>query len=328
MTTKKTRFTTSRQRAAEDREAIDSVVAGLSGRDPGSITEEDIEQFSDLSRFAGSRLSERWNDIDLPVRLALVREMINRFENSSEMHFDRALIASLADEEVDVKLLAFEGLTDTSDLSLLGWLENHLPHEPASTVRASGVRIAGQFVLAAELGKLDAEQATVAQNFVLSVLGSDPDPEVRLQALESAAYMAGNPTVVAAIDDAWLSRSHDDQVSALRSMGRQGDPRWSGIILNQFRSDEPELRFEAARAAATVGSQAIVPQLVDLTDDEDAEVQMAAIETLGTIGGEVAVAVLRELEQSESEAVSDAAGAALEEALLSTTPSRAPDQLW
>ncbi len=328
MTTKKTRFSTSRERAAEGREAIDRVVSGLAGRDPGSITEEEIEQFSDLSRFAGSQLFERWNDIDLPVRLALVREMITQFETGGELHFDRALVASLADSEVDVKLLAFEGLTDTTDLSLLDWLVHHLRSESASTVRASGMRIAGQFVLASELGKLDADQAAMAQDLVLSVMQSDPDPEVRLQALESAAYLAGNPTVIAAIDDAWLSRSHDDQVSALRSMGRQGDARWSGIILNQFRSDEPELRFEAARAAATVGSQSIVPQLVDLTDDEDAEVQMAAIESLGTIGGEVAVAVLRELEQSDSEAVADAAGAALEEAMLSTTPSRAPDQLW
>lgn len=328
MTTKKTRFTTSRQRAAEDQNAIDRVIEGLAGRDPASITEEEIEQLSDLSRFAGSRLFGRWNEIDLPIRLALVREMVNRFETGTEYHFDRALIASLADSEVDVKLLAFEGLTDTTDLSLLEWLVGHLPDEPATTVRAAGLRIAGQFVLAAELGTLDTQQAEKIQHLVLSIMENDPDPEVRLQGLEAAAYISGHPQVIAAIDNAYLSPSHDDQVSAIRAMGRQGDPRWSGIILNQFRSDEPELRFEAARAAATVGSQAIVPQLVDLTDDEDAEVQMAAIETLGTIGGDVAVNILRQLEQSESPAVAEAAGAALEEALLSASPARPPDPLW
>lgn len=328
MTPKKTRFSTTRQRATEEREAIDRVIAGLAGRDPGSLSEEEIEQFSDLSRSACARLSSRWNEIDLPVRLALVREMVSRFETTTEYHFDRALIASLSDEEVDVKLLALEGLTDTTDPGLLEWLVSSLPSEPSAVVRAAAIQVAGQFILASELGSLKEELAVRIQQLVLSVMKNDPDAEVRLQGLESAAYLSGHPEVIAAIDDAWLSPSHDDQVSALRAMGRQGDPRWSGIIMNQFRSNEPELRFEAARAAATVGSQAMVPQLVELTNDEDAEVRMAAIESLGSIGGEVAVSVLRELEQSDSPDVADAAGAALEEALLSTTPTRAPRQLW
>jgi HEAT repeat protein len=328
MTTKKTLFSTSRKLAAEQREAIDAVIDSLDDRVPTDISDDDFEEFSDLSRASADRLQERWLEISYPVRLALVREMVSRFETDIEHHYDRALIAALFDEEVDVKLSAFEGLTDTTDERLLTYLVERLPEEDSAPVRAAGSRVAGQFVLKAQLGDLEPGTTDRLREVVLGMLENDPDPDVRLYMLEAAGYFAEDPDVVDAIEDAWNSGSHDAQVSAVRAMGHQCDPRWLDIVLQQFRSDEPELRFEAARSAATVGNQNIVPQLIQLTDDEDVEVQMAAIASLGSLGGKEAIATLRALEESESPAIADAAGAAVEEALLATTVARPPSSLW
>jgi HEAT repeat protein len=328
MTMKKTRFSTSRKIASEQRSAIDNLVDSLAEQTALDSPEDVLQDLSDLGVAGADQLIRRWPELALPVRLALVREMVSRFESDIEHHFDRALIAALYDEDVDVKLGAFEGLTDTSEPLLLDYLLDNVQVETSPSVRAACSRILGQFVLESQLGRLDGADALRVRETVLVLASSDPDPDVRLQALESAGYLAGDQVVIDAIAEAWSSASHDDQVSALRAMGHQCDPRWLDIVLAQFHNDEPEIRFEAARAAGTVGNQSIVPQLVDLTSDDDVEVQVAAIASLGQLGGESAIAALRALEQSESPAISDSAGAAVEEALLLQSVTRPPSSLW
>jgi HEAT repeat protein len=327
MRTKKTRFTINLERSSRQRDEVDSLVEDLKSSSPATLSDEHYELLSDLNRAASNRLAERWMEIDYPVRLAVVQEMVRRFETDIEHHYDRALTAALADAEPDVKLLAFEGLTDSNDQDLLAYLLTRLPNEEDDTVRASGAKIFGQFVLESELDRLPDDESDKVRDTVVSMASRDPDRRVRLHSLESAAFLSGNDVIIRLIDDAWRSGSHEAQVSALRAMGRQCDPRWTETIVQEFDSDEPELRFEAARAAGNLGGQRVVPRLIDLTDDDDVEVQMAAIESLGAIGGDIAVTALRNLERSESVAIADAASAALEDALLADSATRPPKSL-
>lgn len=328
MATKKTRFSINRNRAIEDRTNVDVVVDVLVGRAPAELTGEDYEDLSDLSRPAAERLAERWLDIPHAGRLALVQDMVSRFETDIEHHYDRALVVALSDDEDDVKLVAFGALTDTSESSFLDYLLSRLPDEPNTNVRAAGAGAFGQFVLQAEMDKLEETTVDRLRETLLTLAENDDSETVRLNALESAGYFAADPDVTESIEDAWASGRHEAQVSALRAMGRQCNPRWLDLVLAQFSSDEPEIRFEAARAVGTLGGQRIVPRVIDLTDDDDVEVQMAAIASLGMIGGDAAIGALRNLEQSESVAIVDAAGAALDEALLIDSAARPPNSLW
>ena len=328
MAMKKTRFSINRNRAIEDRARVDAVVDVLASRTPAELASEDYEDLSDLSRPAAERLAERWLEIPHPLRLALVQDMVSKSETDIEHHYDRALVVALADEEDDAKLAAFGGLTDTTLPSLLDYLLTRLPDEPNRDVRAAGAEAFGQFVLQAEMDKLEETTVNRLRETLLTMLENDDSETVRLRALESAAYFAADAEVIDLIEEAWDSGRHDAQVSALHAMGRQCDPRWLDRVLAQFSSDEPEIRFEAARAIGTLGGQRIVPRIIDLTDDDDVEVQMAAIASLGMIGGDAAIGALRNLEQSESVAIVDAAGAALDEALLLDNAARPPNSLW
>ena len=328
MATKKTRFSINRNRAIEDRVSVDAVVDVLVSRVPAELTGEDYEGLSDLSRPATERLAERWLEIPHTLRLALVQDMVSKFETDIEQHYDRALVVAFSDEEDDVKLVAFGGLTDTTVSSFLDYLLTRLPEEPNTNVRAAGTGALGQFVLQAEMDKLEETTVDRLHETLLTMAENDDSEMVRRHALESAGYFAADPEVVDSIEEAWASGRHEAQVSALRAMGRQCDPRWLDLVLAQFGSDEPEIRFEAARAVGTLGGQRIVPRIIDLTDDDDVEVQMAAIASLGMIGGDAAIGALRNLEQSESVAIVDAAGAALDEALLIDNAARPPNSLW
>lgn len=328
MATKKTRFSTSRNRAIEERAAIDIVIDGLSDRQTNDVSSDDLESLSDLSRPAAERLAKRWLDIPHPVRTRLVNRMVSLFETDIEHHFDEALVVALDDIDDDIKLVAFGGLTDTTVSSLLHYLTHRLPSESNPTVRAAGAEVSGQFALQSELNALDGQSKVLIRDTLYSFMDSDESEVVRLRALESAGYLVGEESVVQAIEAAWESGRHDAQVSALRAMGRQSDPRWLSLVLSEFANDEPEIRFEAVRAAGALGGQHIVPRIIDLTGDEDVEVQTAAIASLGMLGGDVALRALRHLERSESVAISDAAGAALDEALLVDNAARPPNALW
>lgn len=328
MVMKKTRFSTSRKRAIEDRAAINSAIDALVHRQPEDITDDDLENISDLSRPAAERLAERWLDIPHAVRLSSVQRMVSMFETSIEHHFEQALVVALGDVDDEIKLSAFTGLTDATASSFLRYLIERLPEERNPHVRSAGAEMMGQFVLQAELGNLDPLTAAELREKLISTMENDDAEIVRLHALESAGFFAGDQRVVRAIDDAWGSGGHEARVSSLKAMGRQGDPRWLERALSEFSSDEPEIRFEAVTAAGTLGGQLIVPKIIDLTDDEDVEVQMAAIASLGMIGGDAAVRALRGLEHSESIAIADAASAALDEALLIDNAARPPNSLW
>jgi len=78
----------------------------------------------------------------------------------------------------------------------------------------------------------------------------------------------------------------------VHAMGRSADPEWLPTIIEEMNSEDSEMRFEAATAAGGIADEDAVSELAGLTEDEDAEVQEAAISALGQIGGPAARAVL------------------------------------
>ena len=70
----------------------------------------------------------------------------------------------------------------------------------------------------------------------------------------------------------------------------------------QLESEDPEIRFEAARAAGLLGSTDALPVLLQAARDDDAEVRHVAISAIGQIGGRGAVRALERLAEDAGEA--------------------------
>ena len=66
-------------------------------------------------------------------------------------------------------------------------------------------------------------------------------------------------------------------------------------------------------AAGETEDERFVPALVEALSDDDSEVRLAAIESLGAIGGQRARQALQRVGQGRDEAMVEAANAALEE---------------
>ena len=73
----------------------------------------------------------------------------------------------------------------------------------------------------------------------------------------------------------------------------------------------PAVRFEAVTACGLLGEERVVPHLVRLLRDDDAEVRLASIKAIGLIGGPVAKNVLQQHLSDDDEAIEEAAREAL-----------------
>lgn len=301
------------------RGAVDRALAQMTDASDGVLL---VEPLSDLGRDAAAYLGERWPELPSETRLAAVFAMREDAENEIEHNYDRALLVALHDGEANTRLAAIDGLAELESPTFCDALLAGVEQEPDERVRAAEAMALGRFALQAELNELEEQTSNRLRATLLRLLGSDPSPEVRRRALESAGYLAGDADIVRHIDAAYESGNHKSRVSALHAMGRQADTRWLDIVHRELSSDDPELRFEAVTAAGTIGDERSVLELIDRLSDEDVEVQMAAIASLGAVGGQLAVNTLRKLTEDDSPAIVDAADDALEEAQLTSNPLR------
>ena len=132
------------------------------------------------------------------------------------------------------------------------------------------------------------------------------------RALESLAFI-NNETVTRLIHEAYTAPEEKARISAVFAMGRSADTHWARQVRRELFSPSPELRYEAARACGELQLPEAVPELEELTDDADFEVQEAALWALGQIGGDRARQILERRCLARDEATRAAAAAALDE---------------
>ncbi|MQG24526.1 MAG: HEAT repeat domain-containing protein, partial [SAR202 cluster bacterium] len=97
------------------------------------------------------------------------------------------------------------------------------------------------------------------------------------------------------INDAY--NSHDIMLtsSAIYAMGETDNINWLNTVITETYNDLPEIRYESAIALGKLGNESVLPNIKELLNDEDIEVQNCAIESLGIIGGPIAKKMLLSL---------------------------------
>lgn len=260
-----------------------------------SFTAEAVYSLSDL---AGNQLADfkaLWPDLTLERRRDLLLHLVEIAETNFELDFSAIVHFALADPDADVRRIAVEGVLEDSGLDTVERVLALALHDPFSEVRATAARALGQFVLQGELGKLPEAFNLRLQDAVLALYNDlDEDLDVRRRALEAISN-CGREGVKEMIREAYDTDELPMRVSAVYAMGRSCDDIWTPQILDELSSDDPELRFEAARAAGELELQKALPRLIELAYEDDREIQEAAIWSLGEIGGSTSRKVLSEL---------------------------------
>ena len=234
-------------------------------------------------------------------------------EADFEVDFGEVFKFCLDDADPRVRSAAIEGLWEVEDVRLIRPLVRALAEDSSDMVRQAAAMSLSRFALRAEMGQLPPRLAELVWQ---SLWQATNHPEevvpVRRRALESLAYF-DRPEVLAVIARAYEDEDNTMRISAVFAMGRSSDEEWSTQILDELESEEPEMRYEAARACGELQLAGAVPRLSQMTADLDLEVKLASVAALGQIGGPEARRVLDICVEMGDEALGAAAREALDE---------------
>jgi HEAT repeat protein len=260
-----------------------------------------------------SAFEEAWRGADVHRRRQVMRQLIELAEDNVELNFDAVFRVGLSDSDAEVRRSGIRGLWEYKERDLIPTLVALLLTDVDQTVRAEAALALGRYALRAEFDEIRASDASIVDDALRRTI-ADPEQttEVKARAVE-AVGVRSQPWVHQVIEDAYHSGQHRLRVSALHAMGRNCDARWLSTLVRELKSDDAEMRYEAATACGSLGDEAAVPHLLPLFKDDDAEVQEAAVQALGQIGGQEAKRALEDCLASPEERVRDAALAALAE---------------
>lgn len=305
-------FTINQSQPNPNIEQLIELLTSVGGGQRSSVA---VARLSDLSRAEVRALDRPWRAMPVEARRYLVRQMVDLAESNLEMNFSQFLRSATLDIDPEVRALAISGLWEDEGTFFFDQMLSSLTTEREPVVREAIAVALGRFAYLAALEELDDDRAARLRETLLGLIQPEEQIGVRRRALESLSYLPDDAEVIELISEAYTSVYRDLQVSALFAMGRNLDPRWFPTVLAELNSDDPEFRFEAARAIGEFGDQRAVDPLLSLVSDEDREVQTAAINALGQIGGRTAVSALRRLSREDDPLLRDAALDALDQCL-------------
>ena len=112
--------------------------------------------------------------------------------------------------------------------------------------------------------------------------------------------------VIGLIENAYNSADMDWVITALFAMGRSANTRWKPQVLKMLTHTHPGVRAEAASSAGELEIRSAKPMLLELLEDSDFDVRIAAIWALSQIGGTgVRKSLEKLLETTEDEEEAD-----------------------
>ena len=295
------------------------------GKDAKPPSYSALLQLSGLSPDEVAEFKGAWASVPQLQKRETLGRLVELCEDNLELDFSGVFRACLNDLDEDVREKATLGLWECDDTTLIRpftALLEHDPssHDPSSKVRAVAGRSLGKFAALAQNGKLlDRDGDRIREALIAAIGRPDEDLEVRRQAIEAVASFD-----LPEIDEIiWEAYQHDDlklKQSSLYAMGQSSNARWLPTVLQEMDHEHVAIRYEAAGACSRLGDESTVPHLIKLIQDEDLQVQLAAVRGLGAIGGPLAERALKQCLKMGDEAVEETAKDALSDVEFDADP--------
>lgn len=265
-----------------------------------------VDGLSDLSQEAMDAIRPTWQAVAPAVQRAIMRGLIRSAEASIHVDYRRFGIDGLSGDDPRVREHAIELLWEDETLEVMYKLVGMAADDDNRDVRAAALSSLGRYILMGELGDISPEETRLAEETVIRIWQSEnSDLEVKRRALEAIANCS-HEIVPHAIQQAYDSPSPEMRASAVFAIGRTADKRWQDIVMAEIDNPEPAIRYEAARAAGELALVEAVPRLAEMTMEDDRELALTAIWSLGEIGGRTAMQILETLiEKAEDEGDDD-----------------------
>jgi len=244
-----------------------------------------LYRLSDLEQAELELLAEAWPRVPDWRRRALLEDAQALGERDTLLSYEGLALFALMDADPGVRIPALLVLHEYENPRFIDNFIGLLLNDADVNVRAAAAAALSRFVYLGELDELPQKLYQQVEASLLRVHALEEEEDlVRRMALEAIGY-SSREDVDAMIEAAYASGDRNWIVSAMIAMGRSANERWTDQIMESLDSRYPALRAEAARAAGEVELREAVPQLVEMLDDPDDSVVLAAIWALSQLGG-------------------------------------------
>ena len=278
-----------------------------------ALTARLLSLLSGPSRNETQAFAALWPTLTLERRRQAIAKMVEQCEERFDVDYGALFRICLDDSDAEVRRSAIDGLWEDEGLDLVNTLIRMMHTDPNTLVRAAAASSLANFVYLAECDELEPTRAARVRPALEQMIDNPKeDPEVVRRAVEAISFI-NDDRVRDIIERTYAQRDERMKVSALFAMGRNADPYWTDIVIEELGNASAIMRFEAARASGELQLKRAVPLLIGLVKDADAEVQTMAVWALGQVGGKAAETTLQQLSTSKNEALNDAALEALGE---------------
>ena len=269
-------------------------------------------ELSNLSPDELGLFSRAWPKVAAERKHKVMDRLVGMAEDNAELDFSSIFRLCFKDPDDVVRQKAITGLWEYEDRSLILSLIELLNSDSSGHVRASAAAALGTFAALAQDGKILSKDGELVKVCLMKALQDKKEwLDVRRRALEAAAPF-NTPDVNEYIHWAYDSDDLSLKSSSLYAMGSTGEPQWLALLFRELQSPNPPIRYEAANACGEMDEEEAAPHLIPLLNDDDLQVQLAAVSALGKVGGLLAKRALRRCLKKEDPVMEDAARSALE----------------
>jgi HEAT repeat protein len=197
-------------------------------------------------------------------------------------------------------------------VELLLTFQDMAEHDSDADVRAGAAAALATYIYMGEVEDISPIKLKRVEECLLRLISSQEPTLVQRRALEALGF-SSRKEVVGLIEKAYASDDMDWMITALFAMGRSANSRWNPRVLEMLSHTHPGVRAEAASAAGELEIRSAKPALLELLEDPDFDVRMAAIWALSQVGGKgVRKALENLLETTEDGEEADQIDKALE----------------
>ncbi len=277
--------------------------------------------FSNLEPQDQTRFEAEWPSLTVERQRRVVATLAELAEEDVKLDFSTLYFFTLSDPDAQVRGKSIEGLWEDESRELLTKLLTILNDDPDVSVREKAALGISRYAYLAELGKLKERWANRLHETLVTLVTDPRTPmPVFRRCLEALGYFSTDDRVIKLVEKAYDSDDELIKGSALKAMGHSINKRWLPEVGKDLSNAAPLLRYEAVMAAGEMGSDELLQPIINLTGDHDREVQLAAVWSLGQIGGPEASRFLKEIGESDDETMAAAALEALDEITYAANP--------
>ena len=277
--------------ADHDRVVDDSNVIQLSG-----LSQGDLKKFFDI-----------WKSVSSSDRTEVLNKLLKLSNNRPVLDFTDIFKMCLNDDDENVRSNAILGLWECDDKTFMRFLINMMLSDDSSDVRYVAAASLGRFVDMAREDKLSPINVSKLLGALFTTINMrDELVYVRGRAVESIASFQSDK-VDDVIQDLYNSEDYNLCISSIAAMGRTSNSFWLPMVLSHIYDHDPSMRTKVAVAIGEIGDESSVYELAKLIEDDELDVQLAAISGLAKIGGSDAIIVLKKCLDCEDKILVNAA---------------------